>query len=97
MNPEDLLKHPNPEVRAIWEKSSRKEYGDLFQGFGETKGMDALQFLRKADIPAHEKVACPPIVVAHRPEKAGAEHRTRFTGGAINWTMKVKPAPALHP
>ena len=43
--------------------------------------MDVLQFIRKADIPANEKVAHPRMVVAHRPEKVGAEHQTRFTGG----------------
>ena len=39
MNPEDLLNHPNPEVKAIWEKSSQKEYGNLFQGAENTVGM----------------------------------------------------------
>ena len=30
MGLEDLLKHPDKQIRSTWEKSSEKEYGNLF-------------------------------------------------------------------
>jgi len=59
MNLEDLLKHPNPEVRAIWEKTSQKEYSNIFQGYLDTKGMDVLEFIHKSEVPKDKKVTYP--------------------------------------
>lgn len=56
MTLEDQLKHPNPEIKAIWEKSSQKDYRNLFQGFGDTKGMDVLEFFHKLEVSANQKV-----------------------------------------
>ena len=81
MNLEDLLNHPNPHVRNIWEKSSQKEYGNLFQGFEDTKGMDVCEFIKKTDIPTNKKVTYPRTVVAYRPEKVDNPYRTRITAG----------------
>ena len=81
MNLEDLLWHPNPEIRTIWEKSSQKEYGNLFQGFRDTKGMDVCQFIKKEEVPKHKKVTYPRTVVAYRPEKVDNPYRTRITAG----------------
>merc|ERR1711884_368599 len=80
MSLEDLLKHPDPKVRDVWEKSSQKEFGNLFQGFGETKGMNVLEFIHKLEVPKDQKVTYPRIVVAYRPEKDDP-FRTRMTGG----------------
>ena len=66
MNLEDLLNHPNPEIKAIWEKSSQKEYGNLFQGSGDTVGMDVCEFIKKSDVPMGKKVTYPRTVVAYR-------------------------------
>ena len=55
MNLEDLLNHLNPEVKAIWEKPSQKEYGNLFQGAEDTVGMDVCEFIKKSDIPMSKK------------------------------------------
>ena len=81
MNLENLLNHPNPKIREIWEKSSQMECGNLFQGFMETKGMDVCEFIQKTDVPANKKVTYPRTVVAYRPEKIDNPHRTRMTAG----------------
>ena len=81
MNLEDLINHPNQKVRQTWEKSSQKKYGNLFQGYGDTKGMDVCKFLPKSDIPKHKKVTYPRTVVAYRPEKIDNPYRTRITAG----------------
>ena len=81
MNLEDLLNHPNQKVRTTWEKSSQKEYGNLFQGFGDTKGMDVCNFIPKSAIPKQKKITYPRTVVAYRPEKVDNPYRTRITAG----------------
>ena len=81
MNLEDLLNHPNPKVRETWEKSSVGEYGNLFQGFMDTKGMDVIEFIHKSEVPANKKVTYPRTVVAYRPEKIDNPNRTRITAG----------------
>ena len=81
MNLEDPLNHPNPEVKAIWEKSSQKEYGNLFQGAGDTVGMDVCEFIKKSDVPIGKKVTYPRTVVAYCQEKVANPYRTRITAG----------------
>jgi len=81
MNLENLLSHPNPKVRATWEKSSQKEYGNLFQGYMETKGMDVCEFIQESDVPSNKRVTYPRTVVAYRPEKIDNPYRTRITAG----------------
>merc|ERR1711884_654926 len=81
MNLGDLLKHPDPAIRKIWENSSEKEFGNLFQGYGNTKGMDVLEFIHKSEVPPNQRVTHPQTVVAYRPEKVDNPYRTRITGG----------------
>lgn len=69
MSLEDLLKHPDPDVRSIWENSNEKVYGNLFQGFGDTKGINVCTFIQRHQVPHGQKVAYPQMVVAYRPEK----------------------------
>jgi len=80
MSLKDLLQHPDPKVREIWEKSSCKEYGSLFQGHGDTEGMNVLTFIPKEDVPPDAKVTYPRTTVAYRPEKDD-QNRTRITAG----------------
>merc|ERR1739836_265514 len=65
----ELLDHPDPQVRACWEKSVGKELGSLFQGFKDTKGMDVCKFIPKWQVPKNKKVTMPRIVCACRPKK----------------------------
>ena len=81
LNLEELLKHPDPQVRETWRKSAGKELGSLFQGFRGTKGMDACQFIPKHEVPKGKKVTKPRVVCAHRPEKIDNPFRTRITAG----------------
>lgn len=81
MTSEELLQHPNPKKRAIWDKSGEKEYGNLFQGYEETKGMNVYTFVRRKDIPKDKKITYPRTVVAYRPEKVDNPYRTRITAG----------------
>ena len=69
MSSEELLQHPNPKTRATWHKSSENEFGNLFQGFEDTKGMNVCTFVRKHMIPRNKKITYPRTVVAYQPEK----------------------------
>ena len=81
MGLEELLKHPDPQVQTTWQKSSEKEYGNLFQGYGTTRGMDVCEFIPKKEVPSNKKVTYPRTVVAYRPEKVDNPYRTRITAG----------------
>ena len=37
----ELIIHPDTEIQKRWIQSSCNEFGRLFQGYGETKGMDS--------------------------------------------------------
>ena len=78
----ELLNHPDPQVRACWEKPVGKELGSLFfQGFKDTKGMDVCKFIPKWQVPKNKKITKPRIVCACRPEKIDNPCRTRITAG----------------
>ena len=64
MNLEDLLNHPNPEIKAIWEKSSQKECSNPFQGAEDAAGVDVCEFIKKSDALIGKKVTCPRTAVA---------------------------------
>ena len=81
MDLQALLNHPDPEIRERWQKSSTKEYGNIFQGFGETEGKDVCFWIPKGDVPKGEKVTYPRTVVDYRPEKVDNPWRTRITAG----------------
>lgn len=81
MDLEALLQHPNPEVRERWQKSSTKEHGSLFQGFGETEGKNVCQWVQKQDVLRGEKVTCPRTAADYGPEKVDSPRRTRITAG----------------
>ena len=77
----DLLVHPDEAVRKIWQKSSCKEYGSLFQGHGLTSDKGVLTFIKKSDVPPDAKVTYPRTTVAFRPEKSDP-NQTRITAGS---------------
>ena len=76
----DLSKHPNPSIRRRWTTSGENEFGRLFQGFLDTKGMDVLDWIRHSEVPVHKTVTYPRYTVNIRPEKA-EPYRTRITAG----------------
>ena len=75
-----MSKHPNPSIRRRWTTSGENEFGRLFQGFLDTKGMDVLDWIRHSEIPIHKTVTYPRYTVDIRPEKA-EPYRTRITVG----------------
>ena len=76
----DLSRHPNPSISHRWTASGENEFGRLFQGFMDTKGMDVLDWIRYSDIPPHKTVTYLRYTVDIRPEKA-EPYRTRITAG----------------
>ena len=40
-----LVKHPDPIVRQQWLTLGENEFAPLFQGYGTTEGMDALNWI----------------------------------------------------
>ena len=76
----DLSRHPNPTIRHRWTTSGENEFGRLFQGFMDTKGMDVLDWIRYSDVPPHKTVTYPRCTVDIRPEKA-EPYRTWITAG----------------
>ena len=76
-----LLSHPGPEAKERWQKPSTKEYGSIFQGFGEAEGKNVCWLIPKREIPSGEQVTYPRAVAGYRPEKAGNPWRARITAG----------------
>ena len=76
----DLSRHPNPSILHRWTTSGENEFGQLFQGFMDTKGMDVLDWIWYGDVPPHKTVTYPQYTMDIRPEKA-KPYRTRITAG----------------
>jgi hypothetical protein len=76
----DLINHDNPATKDRWLRSGENEFARLFQGYGETDGMDVLEWVHRQDIPRNKQVTYPRYVVDIRPEKA-EPYRTRITAG----------------
>ena len=80
MDLEGLLAHPNPTIRERWQRSSTKEYGNIFQGSEFSEGKNVCHWIRKEDIPKGKQITYPRTVVDYRPEKDDP-NRTRITAG----------------
>ena len=76
----DLINHKDPVIKNRWLQSGENEFARLFQGYGETEGVDVLDWIRKGDVPRNKQVTYPRYVVAVRPEKS-EPYRTRITAG----------------
>ena len=81
----DLIIHPNPTVQQRWLQASCNEYGRLFQGYGDVKGMDVLEWIPKHLVPKNKTVTYARYTVAVRPEK-DEKYRCRITGGGDRLT-----------
>ena len=57
------------------------EFGNLFQGLKETKGMNVCTFIGKGDMPKDKKTTHSWTAVAHGPEKVNDPNRTRIAAG----------------
>ena len=82
----DMIRHPNPDVRAKWLRSGESEFGRLFQGFepNDIEGKDVLEWIKRSEVPKGKKVTYPRTTIADRPEKemgGGERFRTRITAG----------------
>ena len=81
----ELIIHPNPEIQRRWMQASCNEFGRLFQGFGDTKGMDVLEWIPRHKVPKDKTVTYARYTVAVRPEK-DEKYRCRITGGGDRLT-----------
>ena len=91
----DLLKHPDPQVRQLWERGMCRELGRLAQGFGGSKeATNCIQFINFNQIPTHKKATYARIVAELREQKADP-HRIRITaGGNLIFYPHDKSQPA---
>ena len=55
MSYKDLIKHPNPKIRARWIKAGINKFARLAQGLGDTEGMDVVTFIRRNQVPGDKK------------------------------------------
>ena len=62
----DKLLHQNP---IIWRRSVSNEIGRLAQGIQDIKGNNAMQFIKKSDVPKHKKVTYANMVCDIRERK----------------------------
>ena len=76
----DLINHKDPIIKQRWLQSGENEFARLFQGYGETDGVDVLDWIQRGDVPRNKQVTYPRYVVAVRPEKS-EPYRTRITAG----------------
>jgi hypothetical protein len=76
----DLINHDNPATKDRWLRSGENKYARLFQGYGETDGMDVLEWVHRRGIPREKQVTYPRYVVDIHPKKA-EPYRTRITAG----------------
>jgi hypothetical protein len=82
-----LINHPDPEIRKIWQLSVSNEFGRTMQGVGKNrtkdkriKGTDTMKFIHKHKIPKNKKVTYARFVCDLRLQKDEI-HRTRMTAG----------------
>ena len=66
--------------RERWDRAGVSEFARLAQGLGETKGMDVIKFIARAEIPFGKKFTYARYVVDYRPEK-DEPWRLRITCG----------------
>jgi hypothetical protein len=59
----DLINLDNPAIKDRWLRSGENEFERLFQGYGETDGMDVLEWVHWRDIPRDKEVTYPRYVV----------------------------------
>ena len=76
----DLIHHSNKDIRDRWDNSGVDEFARLFQGYGDIKCMNVLEWIHKNQVPKNKKVTCPRYTVAIRPEKV-EPFRMRITAG----------------
>ena len=76
----DIINHPDSVVRQRWLTSGENEFGQLFQGYGTTEGMDVLDWTPHTKVPQHKKVSYPRYTVNICPEKS-EPHQTQITAG----------------
>ena len=55
----DLSKHPNTATRQRWTTSVENEFGHLFQGFLETKGLNVLEWITHDEVPQGKTITYP--------------------------------------
>ena len=91
MRHKQLINHPDPKIRALWNGGNEKEYGRLFQGFNTTKGKDVLHFIHKHEVPTDKTVTYPQCTAAYRPEKEDP-YRVRITAGVDKLTYDGETA-----
>jgi len=77
---QDLIRHPNKDIKDRWDNSGVNEFARLFQGFGDIEGMNVLKWIDKSEVPNDKKVTYPRYTVAWWPEK-DEPFRTRITAG----------------
>ena len=80
-----LANDPDPEIRDTWRNGLGKEFGGMAQGDKrtDTKGMDAIFVLTRAQIkaiPKHKTITYARLVVDYRPQKEDP-NRARMTAG----------------
>ena len=76
----DLIKHPNKAICEMWTESGENEFGRLFNGYGDVKGLNVLEWIEWEEVPRHKKVTYAQYTVAYRPEKE-EQYRSRITAG----------------
>jgi hypothetical protein len=59
----DLINHNNTATKDRWLRSGENEFAHLFQGYGETDGMDVLEWIHQRDIPKGKQVTYPLYIV----------------------------------
>jgi hypothetical protein len=86
----DLINHSNQTIRDRWLRSGENEFARLFQGCGETDGVDVLEWINRKDVPRNKQVTYSRYVVDVRPEKS-EPYQTRITAGGnkIDYTGNV--------
>ena len=70
----DLFHHPNTMICNQWLKLDENEFGQLFQGFGNVKGMDVLQFIVQSEITQVKNVPYPQNILNQITEKNDPWH-----------------------
>ena len=58
-----LGKHPDNKIAKGWNISGRNEFVCLFQGYGETEGVDIFDWIFKDDISPGQKITNPRYTV----------------------------------
>ena len=75
------MKHPDSKIAKRWNTSGINEFARLFQGYGDTEGVDILEWIFKQDVPHGQRVTYPRYTVDILPEKSES-YRTQITAGS---------------